>query len=113
MSGLSKGLYTKSLLKFIKNVIDPIVKIDHNTYNNSRGQFARLAVYIDLGKSLVSKVKIDGKIHMEYESMPLVCFDCGRFRHTRDTCPYRSRQRETANGNLGRETLAQEKVDEE
>ncbi|MBA0681824.1 hypothetical protein Goari_023598 [Gossypium aridum] len=75
-------------------------------YNNSRGQFARLAVYIDLGKSLVSKVKIDEKIHMEYESMPLVCFDCGRFRHTRDTCSYRSRQREAANGNLGRETLA-------
>ncbi|MBA0710846.1 hypothetical protein Golax_010103, partial [Gossypium laxum] len=50
---------------------------------------------------------------MEYESMPLVCFDCGRFRHTRDTCLYRSRQREAANGNLGRETLAQENVDRE
>ncbi|MBA0560840.1 hypothetical protein Golob_017716 [Gossypium lobatum] len=38
--------------------------------STSRGQFVRLAVFIDLGKSLVSKVQIDGKFqHVEYEGV--------------------------------------------
>ncbi|KAH1096901.1 hypothetical protein J1N35_013822 [Gossypium stocksii] len=65
LSGLSKGLYTKSLLKFIENVIGPIAKINRNMYNNFRGQFVRLTVYIGFRKSLVSKIKIDGKIRVE------------------------------------------------
>ncbi|KAG8493364.1 hypothetical protein CXB51_010947 [Gossypium anomalum] len=44
-----------SLLKFIGSTIGPVAKIDRNTNNCTRGQFARLAVYIDLGKPLVSK----------------------------------------------------------
>ncbi|PPS01193.1 hypothetical protein GOBAR_AA19473 [Gossypium barbadense] len=35
--------------------------------------------------------------------MPLVCFNCGRFRHTHDTCLYKSEQRESANGNLAKD----------
>ncbi|MBA0607083.1 hypothetical protein Godav_019444 [Gossypium davidsonii] len=53
--GLPKGLYTKSLLKFIERAIEPITKIDRNTDNYTMGQFVRLAIYIDLGKPLISK----------------------------------------------------------
>ncbi|MBA0759189.1 hypothetical protein Gotri_022109 [Gossypium trilobum] len=81
--GLPEGLYTKSLLKVIGSTIGLIVKIDQNTDNNSMGQFARLAAYIDLGNPFVSKVKIDGIIQcVEYESLPLVCFGCERVGHT-------------------------------
>ncbi|MBA0580657.1 hypothetical protein Gorai_022866, partial [Gossypium raimondii] len=54
-SGLPKGLYTKSLLKFIGRAIRPITKIDRNTDNYTMGQFVRLTIYIDLGKPLISK----------------------------------------------------------
>ncbi|PPD96896.1 hypothetical protein GOBAR_DD06097 [Gossypium barbadense] len=47
---LPKGLYTKSLLKFIGSTIGPIAKINRNRDNNSRGQFTRLVVHIYLGK---------------------------------------------------------------
>ncbi|MBA0758308.1 hypothetical protein Gotri_021317 [Gossypium trilobum] len=63
---------TKSLVQFIGSVIGLVVKIDRNIDNSSRGKFSRLAVYIDLGKSLVSKVKNDGKTQrVEYEYLPM------------------------------------------
>ncbi|KAH1121899.1 hypothetical protein J1N35_005059 [Gossypium stocksii] len=40
LPGLSKGMYTKSLLKFIGGVIGPVAKIDQNTDTRSREQFA-------------------------------------------------------------------------
>ncbi|MBA0617981.1 hypothetical protein Godav_027382 [Gossypium davidsonii] len=58
---LPEGMYTKSLLQFIGNEIGTVTKIDRNTDSTSRGQFVKLAVFIDLGKSLVSKVQIDEK----------------------------------------------------
>ncbi|KAB2034980.1 hypothetical protein ERO13_D04G104266v2 [Gossypium hirsutum] len=42
------------------------------------GQFAILAVYIDFGKPLVSKILTEGTIQcVEYESLSLVCFRYG------------------------------------
>ncbi|KAG8488527.1 hypothetical protein CXB51_016411 [Gossypium anomalum] len=69
LPGLLKGMYTKSLLKFIGNTIGPVAKINYNTNNNSRGQFTRLEVYIDLGKPSLSRIRINGKMQqVEYES---------------------------------------------
>ncbi|MBA0686954.1 hypothetical protein Goari_014521 [Gossypium aridum] len=62
LPGLPEGMYSKSLLKFIGGVIGLVAKVDKNTENNSKGQFAHLVVYIDLGKPLVSKINIDGRI---------------------------------------------------
>ncbi|KAH1031137.1 hypothetical protein J1N35_043311 [Gossypium stocksii] len=70
LPGLLEGMCTRSLLKFIGGAIGPVVKIDRNTTSKSRGQFARIAVYIDLGKLLISKLQIDGRIQrVEYESV--------------------------------------------
>ncbi|MBA0548947.1 hypothetical protein Golob_020009 [Gossypium lobatum] len=53
--------------------------------------FARLAVYIDLGKFLVSKLQMDGIVQrVEYESMSLLYFGCRRFGHSCDACLHRS-----------------------
>ncbi|MBA0787302.1 hypothetical protein Gotri_024880 [Gossypium trilobum] len=53
---LPEGMYTKSLLQFIANARRTVTKIDRNTDSTSRGQFVKLIVFIDLGKSLVSTV---------------------------------------------------------
>ncbi|MBA0732897.1 hypothetical protein Gogos_016959 [Gossypium gossypioides] len=73
-----------------KEVVDgPVTKIDPNTDTRARGKFARLAVFADLGQPLVSKIMIDGRIQrVEYQSLPLVCFDCGWYGHNREICPY-------------------------
>ncbi|KAH1073529.1 hypothetical protein J1N35_025857 [Gossypium stocksii] len=62
LPGLPEGMYTKSLLKSIGGVIGSVAKIDQNTKNRSRGQFARLAVFVNLDQPLVSKIVIDGRI---------------------------------------------------
>lgn len=70
LPALLEGMYTRSLLKFIGGAIGPVVKIDRNKTSKSRGQFSRIAVYIDLGKLLISKLQIGGRIQrVEYESM--------------------------------------------
>ncbi|MBA0746837.1 hypothetical protein Gogos_009320, partial [Gossypium gossypioides] len=103
LADLSRGLwiifvqylmmYSKSLLKFIRNAIRPVTKIDHNTNVKSMGWFARLVIFVDLGKPLISKVKIDERIQrVEYESFPIVCFDYGRYGHYREVCPHKAGQ---------------------
>ncbi|MBA0653579.1 hypothetical protein Goklo_020739 [Gossypium klotzschianum] len=62
--GMLKGMYTKSCLRFIGNMIGTVAKIDQNTDSTSGGQFVRLAAFIDLGKPLVSKVQIDGNFNV-------------------------------------------------
>lgn len=88
LPSLSEGMYAMSLLKFIGGVIGPIAKIDQHTDNKAKGKFSKLTIFVDLGQPLLSKIKIDGRIqHVEYESLPLVPFDSGRYRHSREICP--------------------------
>lgn len=59
-------------------------------------------IYADLGKPLVSKVKIDGKIqHVQYESFPLVCFECGRWGHNKESYTHTKDQRTVQPGEEG------------
>ncbi|KAA3474250.1 GroES-like zinc-binding alcohol dehydrogenase family protein [Gossypium australe] len=78
-------MFTKILLRFIGNAIGTIEKIDRNTNSTFGGQFVRLAIFIDLGKQLVSK-------------LPLVCFECGRFGHKSDLCPHGPGETEMSEG---------------
>ncbi|MBA0718504.1 hypothetical protein Golax_006251 [Gossypium laxum] len=50
-------------------------------------QAARIASVIDLNKSLISFLGIDGfKQRVEYEGLPTICYECGRFGHFKDNC---------------------------
>ncbi|MBA0805949.1 hypothetical protein Gohar_005433, partial [Gossypium harknessii] len=50
-------------------------------------QVARIASVIDLNKSLISFLGIDGfKQRVEYEGLPTICYECGRFGHFKDNC---------------------------
>lgn len=61
-----------------------------------RGQFARLAVQVNLNEPLVSKIRIAHRIHqVECESLPSICFNCGRFGHMKEVCPYASLGKES------------------
>ncbi|MBA0743396.1 hypothetical protein Gogos_006079 [Gossypium gossypioides] len=60
-------------------MVGKIAKLDFNTDSKARGKYARMAVYVNLGKPLLSQVLINGNIQrIEYESLPVVCFSCGR-----------------------------------
>ncbi|MBA0677514.1 hypothetical protein Goari_018918 [Gossypium aridum] len=44
-----------------------------------------MAIKINLHSSLISKIKIADQIQcVEYEGVPNVCFDCGRYGHVKE-----------------------------
>ncbi|KAL4367934.1 hypothetical protein GQ457_05G017930 [Hibiscus cannabinus] len=87
LSGLPYRYYTKSMFRFIANAIGKIIKIDYNTKEGKRGRFARIVVVIDLNKPLVPSLVIDGKRQIiVYEGLPMICYSCGKFGHTMETC---------------------------
>ncbi|KAK5802070.1 hypothetical protein PVK06_029651 [Gossypium arboreum] len=52
-------------------MVGTVAKLDFNTYNGVRGRFARMTVYVNLGKALTSKVLINGiPQRIEYEHLP-------------------------------------------
>ncbi|KAL4340432.1 hypothetical protein GQ457_08G019370 [Hibiscus cannabinus] len=60
--------YTKSLFCHIAFTIGKVVRVDYNTTEGKRWRFARLAIVVDLNKTLVSGIFIDGvRQDIEYE----------------------------------------------
>ncbi|KAH1098639.1 hypothetical protein J1N35_015560 [Gossypium stocksii] len=79
--------YKRKIIEAIGGLIGKVVKLDVQIDNQTRGRFARLAVYINLDRPLISQVYIDGLIQrVEYEALPTVCFDCGKYGHVKEMC---------------------------
>ncbi|MBA0749020.1 hypothetical protein Gogos_002986, partial [Gossypium gossypioides] len=52
------------------------------------GWFARMAIFVNLDKLLISKILINGNLQrIEYESLPSICFSYGRYDHVKELCP--------------------------
>ncbi|KAG8491388.1 hypothetical protein CXB51_014595 [Gossypium anomalum] len=81
-------LFRQQILEAIRGLIGKVIKLDFQTDNRTRGRFARLAMFINLEKPLVSQVLVDGAIQrVEYEALPIVCFGCGKYGHVKHICP--------------------------
>ncbi|KAH1046188.1 hypothetical protein J1N35_036972 [Gossypium stocksii] len=80
-------LYKRKIIEAIGGLTGKLVKLDFQTDNRTRGQFAWLAIFINLDKWLVSQVMIDGAIQrVEYEALSTVCFACGKYGHVKKLC---------------------------
>ncbi|MBA0648153.1 hypothetical protein Goklo_015927 [Gossypium klotzschianum] len=78
------------LIQEIGETVEKVVKLDMNTDSRVRGCFARMAIYVNLEKPLVSKILINGRSQkVEYESLPTICFYCGRYGHVEGICTFR------------------------
>ncbi|KAH1057376.1 hypothetical protein J1N35_035441 [Gossypium stocksii] len=87
LPGLSGYLYKRCILEEIGSLIGKVTKLDFQTDKRSRGKFARMAVYINLGKPLVSQILVNGVVQrVVFKSLPSVCFSCGRFDHLQNLC---------------------------
>ncbi|XP_050216415.1 uncharacterized protein LOC126667478 [Mercurialis annua] len=88
--GLPIQYYHNHVLNAIANTIGKVIKIDYNTEAKERGKFARLAINLDLTKPLISSILIDGRLQrVEYEGLPIICFDCGRYGHRENHCQFK------------------------
>ncbi|MBA0722781.1 hypothetical protein Golax_003426 [Gossypium laxum] len=64
-------MYKKKLVKAIGDRIGLVVRLDDNTNNSFQGRFAKMAVFLDLNKLFISKIKIEDKVQrIEYKSLP-------------------------------------------
>ncbi|MBA0752034.1 hypothetical protein Gogos_000914 [Gossypium gossypioides] len=69
--------YKWKIIEAIGGLIGKVVKLDVQTNNQTRGRFTRLVVYINLEKSLISQVIVDGAVQcVKYEAILTVCFAC-------------------------------------
>ncbi|XP_039014800.1 uncharacterized protein LOC120144916 [Hibiscus syriacus] len=86
--GLPVTLYKRNIIKKIGECIGRVVCIDYQTDSERRGRFAPMSISINLHKPLISKLLVNGNIQIvEYESLPKVCFSCGKFDHVQSNCP--------------------------
>ncbi|MBA0799942.1 hypothetical protein Gohar_010420 [Gossypium harknessii] len=87
LPGLPGHMYTKKILSEIGGMVGKVAKLDFNTDSKARGRYASMAIYINLEKPLISMVLINGKVQrIQYESLPVVCFSCGRYGHFKENC---------------------------
>ncbi|KAI9111837.1 hypothetical protein K1719_017527 [Acacia pycnantha] len=85
--GLSFRYYHKSTLRAIGKLLGDVVKLDYTTKTSGRGRYARIAVIVDLQNPLIPWIKVDGRTYgIEYECLPLICFECGKYGHTKERC---------------------------
>lgn len=68
-------------------MIGTMLRVDNHTSNQSRGNFTRLCVEIDLDHELVPSFTTLGReFFVEYEGLHLICFGCGKYGHRKDNC---------------------------
>ncbi|KAJ9173185.1 hypothetical protein P3X46_016348 [Hevea brasiliensis] len=78
------------VLREIREVIGRVVKVDYLTSDAIQGKFARITVTVNLNEPLLAKFKLmDREQLIEYESLPYICFFCGRYGHRGDLCHYK------------------------
>ncbi|KAL4354587.1 hypothetical protein GQ457_06G029720 [Hibiscus cannabinus] len=88
LPGLPVTLYKRSLITELGECIGRVLKLDYQTETGRRGRFARMAIRVNLNKPLVSKIVVNGRTQLvEYESLPTICFHCGKYGHVTDNCP--------------------------
>ncbi|CAL1359639.1 unnamed protein product [Linum trigynum] len=80
--------YHKEVLTTLGNLIGRTIKLDYHTLTQQRAKFARLAVEVDLSRPLVPRIWLDDDWQpVEYENLPVVCFECGKIGHSSASCP--------------------------
>lgn len=64
-----------------------VLKIDYNTNLGGRGQFAKMAVELDVSKPILPGFMLDDRYQkVEYEGLPAICFRCRIIGHLMGAC---------------------------
>ncbi|KAL4385355.1 hypothetical protein GQ457_15G011870 [Hibiscus cannabinus] len=93
---LGKSIGYQALKNHIQSLWNPkgeilfwgnVMRIYFNTTEGSRGRFVCSVVVINFDKPLIPSVVIEGwQKSVEYERLLLICFSCGKYRHSKYLC---------------------------
>ena len=80
--------------------IGKVLKIDYTTSDAERGRYIRLCAEVDLTitKPLLSKFRLNRTVwKIEYESLNMICFNCGKGKYglKDDNCPLKQVEGQT------------------
>ncbi|MBA0731108.1 hypothetical protein Golax_025506 [Gossypium laxum] len=68
-------MYKRRILEAVGGLVGKVVKLDLSTDSKTSGYFARMVIFIDLDKPLVSQVMVNGELQrVEYEALPTIYF---------------------------------------
>ncbi|KAJ4843086.1 hypothetical protein Tsubulata_019146 [Turnera subulata] len=80
-------LYQLAILREVYNRIGRTIRVEHSTQKTERWRFAKVVVELDLSKPLETEACVDDVWYpILYESLPQVCFSCGRTGHLLVNC---------------------------
>ncbi|OMO60573.1 hypothetical protein COLO4_33809 [Corchorus olitorius] len=80
--------YDTLVLQQIGSLIGTSIKIDAHTSSNSRSQYARICVEVEIGKSLPKNIRIEGSSQpIGYDLKTALCLSCGQIGHKRKNYP--------------------------
>ncbi|MBA0554129.1 hypothetical protein Golob_013254 [Gossypium lobatum] len=68
LPGLPSFMYKWRILEAIGGLVGNVVKLDLNTDSKTKCRFARMDVFVDLNKAIISQVMVNGELQsVEYE----------------------------------------------
>lgn len=103
LPGMALYYYHKRVLRMLGQVIGKVIWIDYNTKYALRGKFARIVVEVTFSKPLVSQFLLNGKVRkVENVNLPNICFGCGKYGHSCESCP----DRVVTNDTVGKKKLS-------
>ncbi|KAL1536304.1 hypothetical protein AAHA92_28979 [Salvia divinorum] len=102
VSELPLHLYPSNVISAIGGGVATVIRVDYNTSDLQRGDFARIAVNANLTKPLVSKFTIDGEeFKVEYENLNELCIYCGMYGHLDVNCIRKPKDKDERDLNQG------------
>ncbi|MBA0837318.1 hypothetical protein Goarm_009487 [Gossypium armourianum] len=79
--------FNNVIISQVGGLVGKVAKLDFNTDSKTRGGFARMTVFVDLDRPLVSQVLVNEELQrVEYEALPTICFSYGKYGHTKEMC---------------------------
>uniref|UniRef100_A0A7N2KYR2 DUF4283 domain-containing protein n=1 Tax=Quercus lobata TaxID=97700 RepID=A0A7N2KYR2_QUELO len=89
---LPREYYELLVLHDLGQVIGPVLRIDTCATSETREQFARICVQVNLSNPLIKIIKIGGvEQPVHYEGINSLCFSCSRVGHKVESCLYTTR----------------------